>query len=675
MQNAYNSATFIALLVTALLVAKYHNVPQEEEMIDEKIIPRNVVFSDPVTSGVRLSPNGRYISFIAPRDGIKNIYVAPRDQLEKAVPVTNDRNRGISKYVWAYDNAHLLYLQDNDGDENWRMYSVNVATMESQLLTPGSGIQARFEHLSEKYPSRVLIGLNDRRSDYHDLYILDITTGQKSLVFQNNHYTGVVADDDFNIWFGNIALDDGGTVIYRITCETPYDHTARVFQVVPLEHVHSTGVIHVDAERNTVYLLGISEGMDTNALYQYDASCGDMTCLYQSQNGDISNVLFHPTEHTVQAVETTYLRSSWNALNTHISQDLHMLDQDGADMQVVSRTQDDMLWLVAYVRDTASYAYCLFNRDTKEVKHLCKAKPDLDSYTLAPMFSLELTARDGMVLPSYLTIPEDYMASNDTYTPDYPLPMVVLVHGGPHSRDTWGVHNVHQWLASRGYAVLSVNYRGSVGFGKKLAAAGFGQWAEKMHDDLIDAVNWAVEHGVADKNRVAIMGGSYGGYATLVGLTMTPDVFACGIDIVGPSNLETLVNAIPPYWKPIRSFFVRLVGGDPAYEEGRQVLARKSPIHYVDNIKKPLLIGQGANDPRVKKAESDQIVDAMQEKDIPVTYAVYPDEGHGFAKPENKIAFFALAEKFLHDHVGGSYEPIIDELDASSVQVAAGAVE
>jgi len=258
--------------------------------------------------------------------------------------------------------------------------------------------------------------------------------------------------------------------------------------------------------------------------------------------------------------------------------------------------------------------------------------------------------------------------------PQRPLPLVLLVHGGPHARDSWGFHPIHQWLASRGYGVLSVNYRQSVGFGKDFAQAGFGEWSAKMQTDLLDAVDWAVNHGITTRDQVAIMGGSYGGYATLVGLTMTPDVFACGIDIVGPSNLVTLINSIPAYWKPKHAFFVRLTGGDPNTPEGRAVLEAKSPIHYVDNITKPLLIGQGANDPRVKQHESDQIVEAMQAKNIPVTYAVYPDEGHGFMKQQNKISFFAIAEQFLYAYLGGQYEPMHGELAHSSVKIQAGQV-
>jgi dipeptidyl aminopeptidase/acylaminoacyl peptidase len=279
-------------------------------------------------------------------------------------------------------------------------------------------------------------------------------------------------------------------------------------------------------------------------------------------------------------------------------------------------------------------------------------------------------ASDGLGLVSYYTLPVQSDPDNDG-KPAGPLPMVLFVHGGPWARDYWGYDPYHQWLANRGYAVLSVNFRGSTGLGKAFVNAGDHEWAGKMHQDLIDAVDWAVKEGIADPQRVGIMGGSYGGYATLVGLTFTPDKFACGVDIVGPSNLITLLSTIPPYWAPMIEIFTQRVG-DHRTEEGRKLLTERSPLSRVDQIKRPLLIGQGANDPRVKQAESDQIVAAMKNHKIPVTYALFPDEGHGFARPENGMAFNAVAEVFLSRHLGGRHEAISEDIRQSSLTVPAG---
>jgi dipeptidyl aminopeptidase/acylaminoacyl peptidase len=331
------------------------------------------------------------------------------------------------------------------------------------------------------------------------------------------------------------------------------------------------------------------------------------------------------------------------------------------DFSIASRSELDNKWIVSYLRDDGPVAYYLYDRPSKQATYLFSNRSQLEGLQLAKMKPVIVRSRDGLSLVCYLTVPPDGTARN--------LPMVLLVHGGPWGRDSWGYNGLHQWLANRGYAVLSVNFRGSTGMGKEFMNAGNGEWAGKMHHDLIDAVNWAVQEGIADPNKVAIMGGSYGGYATLVGLTFTPDYFAAGVDIVGPSHVRTLLETIPPYWAPIKAMFETRVGSlsNPEY------LDNISPLTKVEAIRKPLLIGQGKNDPRVKESESQQIVKAMQERNLPVTYVVFPDEGHGFARPQNNLAFFAITEAFLAQHLGGRHEPIASEVRSSSADVQAGA--
>jgi dipeptidyl aminopeptidase/acylaminoacyl peptidase len=371
-------------------------------------------------------------------------------------------------------------------------------------------------------------------------------------------------------------------------------------------------------------------------------------------------------------VHFNYLRPEWLVLDPSVKPDFEYLKTVAeGEMQVTSGTLDDQKWIVAYLQDNGPTRYYFYDRQNKKATFLFVNRPTLEGLPLAKMHPVAIPARDGLELVSYLTLPMDSDPDGDG-RPDRPLPLILNVHGGPWARDSWGFDPEHQFLANRGYAVLSVNFRGSTGFGKNFANAGNREWAGKMHDDLIDAVNWAVAQKIADKDKVCIMGGSYGGYATLVGVTMTPDIFACGVDIVGPSNILTLLSTIPPYWEPAKQQFKDRVG-DYESDEGKKFLTERSPLTYVEKIKKPLLIGQGANDPRVKQAESDQIVEAMQQKKIPVTYVLYPDEGHGFARPENRLSFYAVTEAFLAEHLGGRYQPIGDAFTGSSIEVPEGA--
>jgi dipeptidyl aminopeptidase/acylaminoacyl peptidase len=339
-------------------------------------------------------------------------------------------------------------------------------------------------------------------------------------------------------------------------------------------------------------------------------------------------------------------------------------------MMVVSRSLDDTEWIVAFTADNSPLRYYRYDRNVGKAVFLFTDRDKLDGQTLSRMVPAIIKSRDGLDLVSYYTLPSGCDEDGDGY-PDHPLPMVLYVHGGPWGRDYWGLDPIHQWLANRGYAVLSVNFRSSTGFGKNFVNAGNLEWGKKMHDDLIDAVNWSVQKGISKAEKIAIMGGSYGGYAALAGLTFTPKTFACGVDIVGPSNLITLLETIPPYWKPVIEQFTKRVG-DFRTEAGRKLLQERSPLNYVDRIERPLLIGQGANDPRVKQNESDQIVKAMQTKNLPVTYVLYSDEGHGFARPENRLSFYAIAEAFLAKHLGGGFEPIGQDLLGANLTVPAG---
>ena len=632
-----------------------------------ELIARADLFGTPDRAGVQISPDGKHLSYLAALDDVDvlNIWIAPTDALDRARPITHADSRPIRRYFWAYDNKHIVYLQDKAGDENWRAYSIDISTGEEIDLTPMDGIQAQIQAVSERVPGEILLGINDRDARFHDIYRIDLTTGERTLVVENPGYVGFLADADYNVRLGMRMTDSGGMEIMAYQAGQ-----WELFSEIPQKDSLTTQPIGFDKSGDTLYMLD-SRGRNTSALMAVNLETRDAELIYANDRADVSSTMIHPTKRTVQAVGSTVERLEWKILDESIQADLDYLATvaDG-EVEVMDRTLDDTKWIVGYELSDQPYSYYLYDREAKHATYLFGNRAALEDKTLAKMHSLTLKSRDGMDLISYLTLPVETDADGDG-RPKEPIPMVLFVHGGPWGRDNYGYHPFHQWGANRGYAVLSVNFRGSTGLGKAFTNAGDMEWSGKMHDDLIDAVDWAIAEGIAIEDQIAIMGGSYGGYATLVGLTFTPDKFACGVDIVGPSNLITLLDSFPPYWEPMKKLFTSRVG-DPDTEEGHTNLVNASPLTHVDKITKPLLIGQGANDPRVKQAESDQIVDAMNAKNIPVTYVLYPDEGHGFARPENMLSFVSVAETFLGDCLGGRVEPFGTDLEGSSITVPSG---
>ncbi|MBC7348483.1 MAG: S9 family peptidase [Candidatus Aminicenantes bacterium] len=673
------------VLVLAFLLMTMALVSCKPGAKEAPLVPRDLLFGNPDKASVQLSPDGKYLSFLAPVNNVLNVWVGPVEDPDKAEPVTKDTNRGIRSYFWAYTNKHIIYIQDLAGDENWQVHVVDITTKEDRNLTPFEEIpgpdgkpitlpngkllrpQAQVEAVSYKFPTEILVGLNTRNPQFHDIYRLNLATGDLKLIQKNDGFMGFQIDDDYNIRFAAQMTPDGGMALFKPDGKGGW----LPFETIPMEDMMTTSPVTFDKSGQVLYMID-SRGRNTAALVSVDLNTGEKKLIFEDPRADVRAIMMHPVAKKVEAVAVEYLRVEWTVLDEAVKGDLEYLKTvcDG-DLRVSDRTLDDKYWTVAYVVDDGPVRYYFYDRENKQARFLFTNRKDLEGVKLSKMHPVVIKSRDGLNLVSYLTLPSWRDPDNDG-RPDKPLPMVLYVHGGPWGRDSWGLNATHQWLANRGYAVLSVNFRGSTGLGKDFINAANLEWAGKMHDDLIDAVNWAVENKIADKNKVAIMGGSYGGYATLVGMTFTPDVFACGVDIVGPSNLRTLLETIPPYWKPQFEMFASRVG-DPRTEEGRKLLEERSPLTYVDRIKKPLLIGQGANDPRVKQTESDQIVKAMQEKNIPVTYVLYSDEGHGFARPENRLSFFAVSELFLARHLGGRAEEIGDDFKGSTIQVPQGA--
>ncbi len=647
------------------------------------LIPRDVLFGNPDRAQARLSPDGKYLSYLKPVDGVLNVWVGPADDVDAAKPVTDDKLRGIRSHGWAYNSKYILYTQDKGGDENWHVYATNVETKETRDLTPIDGVRGELSGSSERFPDEVLIGFNDRDDRFHDIYRVNVLTGEKSLVQENPGVAGFVTDDDFNVRLAVTFTPDAGQVWLKPKSDEPgpkgYEDWEPMEEFTSVDAMNS-GPAGFDKTGNVLFYED-SRDRNTAGLFSRNLDTNETKLVAEDPRADVGGVMSHPTEKTLQAVSFTYSKTEWKILDEAIRPDIEFLQafgkQDGSDGEFVvsGRTLDDSKWTVAYVLDDGPMKFYVYDRKAEgdaKMRFLFNSRDDIAEYPLAKMHTPVIEARDGLKLVSYLTLPVGSDPDGDG-VPAEPLPMVLDVHGGPWARDGWGFNSTHQWLANRGYAVLSVNYRGSTGFGKEFVNAADGEWSGKMHDDLLDAVKWAVDGGVAKQDEVCIMGGSYGGYATLVGLTFTPDVFACGVDVVGPSSLVTLLNNVPPYWFQFMPVMKQRVG-DWTTEEGIKSLEARSPLNKVDAIKKPLLIGQGANDPRVKQQEADQIVEAMQEKGIPVTYALYPDEGHGFARPENSTSFNAVTEMFLAKILGGRYEPLTaEDLEGSSLHVPAGA--
>jgi len=635
-----------------------------------ELIPREILFSDFDKSYVQISPDGKYISFLAPYNGVSNIWVASVNDINSAKPITKENERGITEFpslVWSY-TGEIIYMKDNKGDENWGIFSVNPLTGENETLFSQENVQAQILKVSRSIPNEILIMVNARDKSAYDIYRLNLKTKELKTVFENKeNFFPLTANEDYNLILLSKFREDGGMDFFL----HKDGKVIFIFGINVEDTLTALGQSYYefDASGNKLYFFD-STNRDTRALAEIDLISFKKNIIFGTDIADISDVLFKPVSNIPQAVAYTYDRKKWVILDQKIKKDFeYLLSLENGEMDIVSRSEDDQYWIISYDFDDKPKGYYIYNRKKKEATFLFSAKKALENIPLAKTYPVVIESRDGLKLVSYLTLP---ILEDKGGKPLRPLPMVLSVHGGPWYRDTWGFNRTIQWLANRGYAVLQVNFRGSTGFGKSFISASYKEWGGKMQDDLVDAVKWAIENNIADPKRIAIFGTSYGGYATLVGLTFTPDLFVCGVDVFGPSNLLSFYESMPPYWKPFINFFKKSIG-DFTKEEDRKLLMSRSPIYFVDNIKKPLLVAQGANDVRVKKTESDQIVKAMKERGLPVIYILFPDEGHGFEKPENKIAFYAITEKFLAKYLKGKYEPIRkQELERSSMIILEG---
>jgi len=656
--------------LAALLAATALAVPASLQAdAANPLIPRQALFGNPVKSAGRISPDGQWLSWLAPVNGVMNIWVAPANNLAAAKAISSSKDRPIRQYFWAPDSQSVLYIQDKGGDENFLLYGIDPKTGTERNLTPFEKTRVTLVGASTLHRDRILVGLNNRDARYHDIHSLDLKTGKLTEVLRNDGgYADFTADNNLVIRLASKANAKGGLDYFRVT-NGKVD--AQPFGSTGLEDSLTTAPAGFTTDGKTLYWLD-SRGRNTAALIAEDVATGKKRIVAQDARADIGGTLSDPVTGEVEAYSVDYLQNEWTAIDPDIKKSLAFLKSKlKGEFFVASRTDKDDRWIVGNDPVTEPGRTWLYDRKKGTLTEFYNARPDLVGAPLPAMYAREIKSRDGLTLVSYLTLPYGSDPDGDG-VPNKPVPMVLLVHGGPWARDSFGTDRYHQLLANRGYAVLAVNFRASTGFGKDFISAGDLQWGRKMHDDLIDAVDWAIAKNIAIPDKVAIMGGSYGGYATLAGVTFTPTKFACGVDIVGPSNLETLLKTIPPYWASIREQFVQRMG-NPDTPEGVALLRERSPLYKAGDIVRPLLIGQGANDPRVNQAESDQIVAAMKARNIPVSYVLFPDEGHGFAKPANNIAFTAVAENFLATCLGGRAEPIGDTVKKSTAKIVEGA--
>lgn len=611
------------------------------------LIPVEHFFENPEKAGAQISPDGLKLAYLAPEENRLNVWVRTLGQ-EDDVCVTHDHTRGILQYHWTRDSSRILYQQDNGGDENFHVLVVDVdaPNQPARDLTPFEGVRAELIDLPRHDPNLLTIMLNRRSPQLFDVHRLRIDNGEMELVVENpGNVIGWTADFQGAVRGASAQTATGDSEILVS------DREGAELRSLGVYSNEDNGIVFGFDPSGSSAWVGTAKGLDTMGMFKVDTSTGRADLYDSDPESDLTGVI--GSDRTGEVLAAVYVRD--RRLN-------HFFDAEfetryraaealhGGDLAGISMSADESRWVVTFNDDREPGATYLIDHRTGESEFLFRPRPKLDPVQLAPMEPVKITSRDGLTLWCYLTLPVGVEPRN--------LPMVLLVHGGPWARDEWGYQPEVQFLANRGYAVLQVNYRGSHGFGKAFEHAAEHEFSGKMHDDLIDAVEWAVGEGYADRSRVGIYGGSYGGYAALVGVTFTPDVFAAAIDYVGPSSLVTLIRSFPEYWAPMLAGTFHRYCGDPGTEENpnpeveADLLAR-SPITLVDRIKTPLMVVQGANDPRVTKIESDNMVAALRDRGVDVDYICKDDEGHGFSNPENRLELYRAMESFFARHLGG----------------------
>lgn len=642
---------------------------------DHPMLPLSTLLAPPSFLAPQVSPDGTKISWIAPLNGTPNLYVADIDNLDSARPVTRHTDDGVRAtdvssqvmYRWHYDSKHLIYPKDYGGDENWDIHVVNVETATDRNLTPIPDKSIKIMAYGRSRPNQALVSVDTFGASAPDVYRLNLKTGELVLHLKNDGSLGYVADNDLRLRMNAEFNKDGGIDFHKYGEGGKGERIYRVGadDLPAFKSSASQKIIRVSADNERIYLYD-AQGRDKAALVSLNLDSGAIDIIAEDNHVDIGGVIYHPVDYTVQGYATNWTRNSWTAVDDAVADDFETISALAeGDWTIVSRSDDDSKWVVRYMLSHKPIEYYLYDRPNRSGKRIFSETPQLEGLKLSKLHPYVLTTDDGYKLVSYVMLPP-WTDPDEDGRPDSPVPVIVLVHGGPSDeRAIFAFGPLLHWLANRGYGILYVNFRGSAGFGKAYMNAQKMEWGGRMHQDVLDQVEWAIDEGIADPNKVAILGGSYGGYEALVGMTMTPDVFACGISVVGPSNLEIFM----PHWDEDH---MGGTIGDPRTEEGRAFLRSRSPVNFAHQTKSPVLIAQGANDSRVPQEQSEIVVEKMQEAGVEVTYLLYPDEGHGFLRPANTRSFNAVLEVFLGRCLGGRYEPIEDQIEESSLQVPVG---
>jgi len=606
------------------------------------LIPRTVLFHNPEKTNPRISPDGKRLAYLAPDEGVLNVWVRTLGEEDDRV-VSKDRQQGVRTLLWAPNSEQILYLQDTDGDLNWHLFSVDLQTNTVRDLTAMEDITARIIAVNHKYPDEILIGLNKRDEQLFDVYRLNLVSGESKIEVENEHgFVGWLADHDMRVRAGVKLTDIGG---FELWVREDQNSAFRMLKTWEPEDTFNSEPISFTPDGRGLYILS-STGANTSELREIDLSTGQERTLAADRHADIAGVFVHPTTHEVQAANCYRERIHWKILDPAVTEEFAAISRiQRGDLHILDRDRADKIWIVAFTIDDGPIYYYAFDRTAGNASFLFTNRSALEKLKLAKTAPISFRSRDGLTIHGYLTTPPYIRARS--------LPTVLLVHGGPWNRDRWGYNATVQWLANRGYAVLQVNFRGSTGYGKAFVNAGNKEWGGKIYQDLVDGVYWAIKRRIADPKRLAIFGSSFGGYSALVGLTSTPEMFACGVDICGFCNVSTWIQSVPPTWRPYEPIIWDRVGHP---ERDAAMLRVQSPMFQVDRIVRPLLIAHGANDPYVKADEVRQIVDALKRDGKPVEYFEYADEGHELTRPENRLDFYTKAEKFLAEHLGGRYE-------------------
>lgn len=616
-------------------------------MQKKPIIPLEDFFRISERTGFQLSPDARHIAFMAPWHNRLNLFVRSIDATEsEAVRLTSETQRSISGYLWA-DNERLVFAKDTAGDENYHLYGVKLDGTDMRAYTPFQNVRATIIDDLEEQPGHMLVGLNKRNPEVFDPYRLNLLTGELTMLAENpGNYQGWMTDHDGKLRAAVAIVDGVNTqLLYRDTEEEPF----RAVLTTNFKDVVS--FMEFTPDNREVYA-ATNLGRDKMVLVRMNpATCEELELLYENEKYDVESISYSRRRKKLLSVYCTGHKSPVRHYFDEEEKQLRERIQahfTGKRTGIADTDKAEENYLVFVGSDRTRGAYWLYNALSDKLTHMADLAPWLKEENMNEMFPVSYTTRDGLHIEAYLTLPHGLKPDEARA-----LPVIVNPHGGPWARDTWGFSSETQFLANRGYAVFQMNYRGSTGYGRAFLEASYKQWGLRMQDDITDGVKWLISKGIADPDRIAIYGGSYGGYATLAGLCFTPDLYACGIDYVGVSNLFTFMQTIPPYWRPMLEMMYEQVGHP---ENDREQLAATSPALHAENIRVPLFIAQGANDPRVNKAESDQMVEALRQKGVEVEYMVKNNEGHGFHNQENRFDFYRAMERFLNQWIGSKRE-------------------